>query len=364
MDPFAKLRPYTDAEAPAALRRIVDDALFPQVAPFLYPDRPLEETKDYVASFTSVRDFQRVVMIDLIDQIIRRSMTDFTFEFSPLLDPDRRYLFVANHRDIVLDAMMLDHVLVHQGQEIPQATIGSNLMEFPMMADVSKMNRLFCIDRKGTPHEFYNMLLNTSQYIRHVLTECHESVWIAQHNGRAKDGSDTTEPAVIKMLGLSGEGTLTQRLDALHIVPVTISYEWESCDLLKAEELFHSRNGAYIKAPGEDVRSILTGINQYKGHVHLVVGDPLTFDELALCHDDPRQVATLLDSKIRPNYRLYPNNFIAADMLGIPHEPCTITDAQRHAFIAQMDRLAQPDDPVLRDIFLHIYANPVLNRQP
>lgn len=358
MDIFQDYRPYTDAEIPAAMRRIVDDPHFQAVAEYVYPDLPVAEVRAKVLSITTVYDLQVMVMRDVLERVMSQSMTEFTSQVSPKLDPEQRYLFVSNHRDIVLDAMLLDYSLHFAGHTMPQITFGSNLMEFPMMADVGRSNKMFRVDRGGSPREFYNKLMLTSRYIRNVLTEQNESVWIAQRNGRTKNGLDKTDPAIIKMFALSGEGDLEQALEPMHIVPVTVSYEWESCDILKTEERFRSLSGPYVKAPGEDVHSILTGVLAPKGRVHLNVGDPITKDEVAFCHNDPKVLASILDRHINAAYRLYPNNMIADAMLRGEelHSP------EADAFVAHMQQLSNPNDETLRRLFLEMYANPVHNR--
>lgn len=362
MDPFQDYRPYSDAEIPDAMLRIVSDPVFPKVADYVYPGVPLEDVKRKVASITTVYDLQVVIMRDALERVMRNSMTEFTYEVSSLLNPDEPYLFVSNHRDITLDAMLLDYALHFSGHAMPQITFGSNLMEFPLMSVAGRANKMFRVDRGGSPREFYRKLMLTSQYIRHVITEQHESVWIAQRNGRTKDGLDATDPAIVKMFALSGDKDLTQALLPLHIVPVTISYEWEPCDLLKAEERFRSCGGHYVKAPGEDVHSIMTGILSPKGRVHLHIGDPLTPDEIASCDGDPRRVASLLDSHINPAFTFYPNNYVAAELLGHAEKLADhpVTDAEREAFEARLQQLSDPLNPDLRSLFLHIYANPLI----
>ena len=302
--------PYTDSDVQPVLLRLLDD---PSVAPLLaqfYPD--MEALRRTIAGLATIADFQRQLMLPRVDAIIVDSMTDYTCSLSVRLDPSQRYLFVANHRDIILDAMLLVKSLVEAGHESPRVIFGSNLLTIPLMGEVGRLNKLVSMERGGTPRDFYQSLADTSRYIRQSITVDRQSVWIAQRNGRTKDGIDRTDTAVVKMLAMSApEGaTLTEALAALHIVPVAISYEWEPCDLLKVRELCAPQ--PYVKAPDDDLRSVVTGITQPKGHVHLAVDDPLTADELAACGDDPHRVSELLDRRIHAAYRLHATNRDAA----------------------------------------------------
>lgn len=300
------LSPYTDTDVQPVLLRLLDD---PAVAPLIaqiYPD--MEALRRTVAKLNSIADFQRQLMLPRVDAIIADTMTDYRCTLSPRLDPSQRYLFISNHRDIVLDAMLLDKSLVEASFETPRVIFGSNLLTIPLMGEVGRLNKLVSIERGGTPRDFYRSLTETSHYIRQSIVEDRQSVWIAQRNGRTKDGDDRTDTAVVKMLDMSApEGTsLTESLASLHIVPVAISYEWEPCDLLKVREICAPQ--PYVKRPDDDFTSVVTGITQPKGHVHLVVDDPLTPDELAACGDDPQEIAALIDRRIHAAYHLHPTN--------------------------------------------------------
>jgi hypothetical protein len=216
--------------------------------------------------------------------------------------------------------------------------------------------------------DFYMSSLHLSEYIRHVMTEQHESVWIAQRNGRTKDGIDATDQGIIKMFCLSCQDDKIGALDELHIVPVSVSYEWESCDILKALELYESRNAKYIKKPGEDLNSILTGIVQQKGRVNITFCEPITRNDLQQfnsCTNNEyhKRVANLLDERIVGAYQLTPNNYIAHDLrYGQRTFSSYYTQEEKDAFLQYMEKLNEfeinePD--VLKDLFLGIYANPV-----
>ena len=369
---FEDIRPYTDQELPAAMRRIAESDAFPLLASWVYPDKPIDEVRRLMLGFKTIREFQHTVMYAVNEQVISRSITQLTYSGFDQLDPERRYLFVSNHRDIMLDACLLQYLLVKNGLETSEITFGANLMSPGLVTDIGKSNKMFRVERGGRFKDFYLSSRRLSDYLRHTLTEKHESVWIAQRNGRTKDGLDATDQGIIKMFCMSCPDDKIRALSQLHIVPVSISYEWESCDILKAIELYESRSQKYVKKPGEDLNSILTGIVQPKGHVDIALCPEVTEADLrrydGLTNNEyHRQVALLLDQRINSAYHLSPNNYIAHD-LRYGQRACRdhYTDAERQAFLSYMERLddydvAEPD--VLRDIFLGIYANPVESKQ-
>ena len=251
---FDDIRPYNDSEIPAAMHRIAHSDVFPLLASFVYPDIPLEKVRQRVENFKNTHEFQFDTMYKVNEQIIARTMTEFTCSGIERLKPDEAYLYISNHRDIMLDSSLMQFYLANNGFETTEITFGANLMMHPVVIDVGKSNKMFKVERPGdNMREFYQSSLKLSQYIRHVITQKHESVWIAQRNGRTKDGYDKTDQGIIKMFGLSESNDKIKALADLHIVPVSISYEWESCDVLKTLELYESQFMRYTKKPGEDL---------------------------------------------------------------------------------------------------------------
>ena len=368
---FDDIRPYRDEEIPAAMQRIASNNSFPLVARFVFPELPVEQAADKIRNIKTIYDFQHDVMIPMNKQVLEGTITEFSLGGIEKLDTSKRYLYVSNHRDIVLDSCILMYALYRDGgHDTGEITFGSNLMQGELVVDIGKSNKMFRVDRGRNPRELYSTSVHLSEYIRYAITEKHQSVWIAQRNGRTKDGIDRTDQGVIKMFGMSGPKDRVDALDELNIVPVSVSYEWESCDILKALELFESRNGEpYIKKPGEDLNSILTGIMQNKGRVHFQICDPLRREELEALSDVPnvqfhREVAQILDKRICSNYRLFPNAYIAHDLrYGNSKYADRYTKDQYDAFTAHMAELDKySTDPVLADIFLGIYANPIDNQ--
>jgi 1-acyl-sn-glycerol-3-phosphate acyltransferase len=367
---FDDIRPYYDSEIPEAMKRIADSPMLSLVASYVYPNKQLSEIKEMLCGFKTTRDFQHGVMYDVNKQIISKSITQFTYGGTEQLKKGEAYLYVSNHRDIMLDASILQNVLVDEGLESSQITFGANLMMNPLVVDIGKSNKMFRVERPGnSTKEFYKSSLHLSEYIRSVITEEHESVWIAQRNGRTKDGNDKTDQGIIKMFCMSKPDNKIAALDELQIVPVSVSYEWESCDILKAIELYESSKVKYIKKPGEDLNSILTGILQPKGRVHFQLCPIIKKEELQQfdnCTNNEyhKNVAKLIDTRILKAYKLWPNNFIAYDMLyGQQRFKSEYTEAEKITFEKHLCKLDCYEDCLdnLKDILLGIYANPVRN---
>ena len=301
---FDDIRPYYEEEIPAAMQRIADSDVFPLLASFVYPTEPLEEVRNHVRSFKTVREFQHDAMRRVNEQVIARSISEFTASGLERLSPDKQYLFVSNHRDIMLDACLLQYYLVLNGFETTEITFGANLMMHPVVIDVGKSNKMFKVARPSADiKEFYRSSMHLSEYIRYTIKEKKQSVWIAQRNGRTKNGIDQTDQGIIKMFCMSDNKDKIRALTELNIVPIAISYEWESCDILKALELYESQYTKYIKKPGEDLNSILTGILQPKGHVHIAICEPIRMVELSSFerqtnNEYHKSVAQLIDRHI------------------------------------------------------------------
>ena len=355
---FDDIRPYTDAEIPAAMRRIAAYPEFRVMCGYLFPDKPFDAVAGLLTSCTDIEEFQERFMVPVVESVMAKSTDGVTVDGMDKLDPSQRYLFVANHRDITLDASFFQVLLRRAGLRTSEITFGANLMQGGLVVDFGKSNKMFRVERPTTvssPRAFLTSSVHLSEYIRWTILEKNESVWIAQRNGRTKDGVDATDQGIIKMFSLAGD-----ILD-LHIVPLAVSYEWEPCDVLKAAELTAlERDHYYEKKPGEDLKSILTGITQPKGRVHYTVCDPVTAEDLAPWQDLPvntfcRETAALIDRRIRAGYRIWPNNRIAADDVEgtssggyLPRE--------KAAFEAHLASI--PEE--LRNTVLKIYAGPLL----
>lgn len=367
---FDDLRPYCDSEIPAAIERVAASPYLPAIASYLFPAKPLEEVRQLLQQSQTIHDFQKNIMLPAIHSIIDKTTSGLSYEGINGLTNGRKRMFVANHRDILLDAAILQILLFENGLDTSEITFGSNLMQGSLVVDIGKMNKMFRIMRGGTVKEFYKNSTEVSSYMRYAIMQKEQSVWIAQRNGRTKDGADKTDMAVLKMFALSSDKPFVENLKELCITPLVISYEYEPCDFLKTQELFISRYQRYEKEPGEDLHSILHGIKQFKGHIHLVATEAITEEELRHCDRFDRnrkfqQLAQIIDRRIYENYRLWPTNYIAHDLLNQSYRYRShYTEEQRQQFMDYMDEGLKNligEEAELRDIFLHIYANPVDN---
>lgn len=367
---FDDIRPYYDEEIPGAMRRIAADPLFPALASFVFPDMSVEEVRDMLVKIDNISDFQEKVMYEANLRIIKTSTTGLACEGVGHIDKNKNYVFVSNHRDIMLDASLLQNILHDNGLDTTEITFGANLMKGGLVIDIGKSNKMFKVDRPGEDmRTFFRSLKHISEYIRAAIVERGQSVWIAQRNGRTKDGIDRTDQGIINMFRLSGSRDMVRSIAELNILPVAVSYEWEPCDVAKALELYARRQGPYVKKEGEDLQSILTGILRPKGHVHFSICPPVTETDLLPFADLSTnafncQVAKLIDRRICRAYRLFPNNYIAHDVL-LGNSDCSAhyKQSEYDAFVKHLAQLGfyagKYDMPMLKSIFLGIYANPV-----
>ena len=290
------------------------------------------------------------------------------------LSKDQPYLFVSNHRDITLDAGLIDVALISDGFKTPEIGFGNNLMKNDLIIDLFRLNKMFTIIRDGSRREFYNNSLFLSNYIHHVLFDKKSSVWIAQRNGRTKNGDDRTDQGLLKMFSMAGTGDFEADFNNLHIVPVAVSYEYEPCDLMKSVAEYVSLTGIYEKSAHEDVLSIMMGISQQKGDIHLSIGEPLKAEEIADCaklvkNERYSALAHIIDERIHHCYKLHKTNYIAADLLAgtADHERFyTTEDFERFIDYAEHATLKGPSmaahDKIM-NLFLQLYANPVVNSE-
>lgn len=368
MERFDDIRPYYDSEINAAMKRIVANPLFPLLSSYVFPDREVSEVKEMIGSISTINDFQIKVMYAANKRIIANSIRELSFSGLENVDPAMSYVFISNHRDIMLDASLLQLILVDNNIETSEITFGANLMQGQMVIDVGKSNKMFRVERPGNNiREFLKASVHLSDYIRTTITGKHNSIWIAQRNGRTKDGIDRTDQGIINMFRLSGPKDKAQSMAELNLLPMAVSYEWEPCDFRKAEELWFRSQGPYVKKPGEDLESIIAGITEPKGRVHFHVCKPLSFEELEPYADlnsreFNRQIATLIDGRICPNYKLWPNNYIAHDILHESRQYSrNYSGSEEAAFRSHLEALRQKhaDYSEVERILLGIYANPV-----
>ncbi|MDR0815760.1 MAG: acyltransferase [Bacteroidales bacterium] len=366
---FADLCPYTQEEIAPAMQRIAQSEHFEKMAAFVFPDRRVEDVRQMVAEITCTDDFQAKVMSELNEQVIKNSIRNFTCDGLQHIDPTKGYLFVSSHRDVMLDSALLQQILYKNGQRTTEITFGSNLMISPLIIDIGKSNKMFTVVRGASMKDFYKHSLHLSEYIRNTITQRHESVWIAQRNGRTKDGNDATDQGIIKMFNMSGTSDVVQSTSELNIVPMVVSYQIEPSDLIKTKEIYvKTKEGKYEKPAGEDFISLIQGLTDPKGDVDITICEPirkeeLNFPNLANANDFFKNVAGLIDRRILAKYRLSNNNYIAHDLRsGSNRYAAQYTAADKELFMQRYHaalNLPFEDKDLLSSIFLGIYANPV-----
>ena len=370
---FEDIRPYTDAEAIEALARMSRHPMMPVVSKYLFPSLPASTMSHMLRGIGSIDQFQNEVMVGVIDGILARTSQGFTCNgIEHLKGIQGRFLAVSNHRDIVIDPALIQYVMKQAELPFTEICVGSNLVTSQLLEDLLRSNRMIKVIRGIKARELYLSSQRLSQYIRERITSGGASIWIAQREGRTKNGLDTTEQGLLKMFDMSGTGPFEENFRELNIVPMSISYEYESCDARKAREVLLRREGPYVKKEDEDLHSILTGIRQQKGHIHLEIEAPLTPEEIheaSKCEKNDRyqSIRHLLDRRIIAGYKLWKTNYMAHDLLYDKHEFAEAgkyTEQDLAAFekyighkLGKLER--RLDRAELRKIFLGIYAGPV-----
>ena len=373
---FEKMRSLEDDEVRGAVLSLLDDPAFVKIVKGLIKGVPIWVHKLYTKRFKTVNSFQMGMICPFLVRILKKATTGFTKDFSALPDGRQDYIFLSNHRDIVLDSAYLDYILLLSGKKSVEIGIGNNLLIHPWIETLVRLNRSFIVNRSATAAELLESSRQLSRYIRFVIEEKKSPVWLAQREGRAKDSDDRTQKSVLKMLAMSGpdEMPLSERLQSLHICPLTISYEYDPCDWLKAAEFQLKRdNPDYVKSEQADLDNMKTGIFGFKGHLHYQVSAPIDDEIAALDSSVPRnqfldQVAQIFDNHIFKGYRIYPCNRIALDMLrGDNAQASEYTPKQKQEFQTYLEgQLAKivipnPDWDYLRERILTMYANPLIN---
>lgn len=367
---FENLRPYNETEIPAAIERVISDPILPFIVKYLFPNIKIEDFRERLRAIKSVKQFQLEIMMPAIEAIVNKTITKLSFSGLENLSNQRKGMVISNHRDIILDAALLNLILSKHDLETTEISFGNNLIYGQIVMDVGKMNKMFRIIRNCNFKDFYKNSLEISLYMRHVITEQINSVWIAQRNGRTKDGWDKTNLTVLKMFSISSEKSFVDNLDELNITPMVISYEYEPCDFSKTQELYITRYQKYEKDPNEDLQSIVKGITQMKGEVNITIAKPITREELVACNECDRNdkyvtLAKIIDERINSNYKLFKTNYIAYDMLNDTNRFSNLyTQEEKINFIKYMEKglsVIQGDKNELKSIFLAIYANSVQN---
>lgn len=371
---FDDIRPFEPKELPEVYNRLLDNQQFQRVLSYFYPDVPLEKIGARMRACTTNLAFQKVFGYEFVTFVLNRAAKSWDMDHSAI-SPEHNYTFMSNHRDIVLDSAILSKLLIDAGFKTTcEIAIGDNLLSLPWVKDLVRVNKSFIVKRSASFREMLTSSKTLSKYMHFAIQEKKENIWIAQREGRAKDSDDRTSESILKMMSMGGEGSIVERLTQLHIVPMTISYEYDPCDYLKAAEFQLKRdNPDWKKGPQDDIISMQTGIMGYKGHVHYHCSPCIDEYLQTLDSEMPKNelYATIvrhIDQEIHRHYRLFPNNYIAHDLLTgtdeqtAHYQPADKVNFERY-LAEQLEKITvpQPDIAFLRERILTMYANPLRN---
>lgn len=371
---FDEIRPYSPEELPKIFEELLSDSDFIEVIKKVLPDTPIEALANILRNCKTNLDVQKNIFYGLLHDIIRKCSDGFSFDSSQIADKNKGYTFISNHRDIVLDSGFLSVGLIDNGfPTTVEIAIGDNLLIYPWIKKLVRVNKAFIVQRALSMRQMLEASARMSRYIHFAVTQKQENIWIAQREGRAKDSNDRTQDSVLKMLAMGGSGDVIDSLKELNIVPLSLSYEYDPCDFLKAQEMQLKRDvEGFKKSQQDDLVNMQTGIFGYKGRIHFQTG-PCINDELEALRGLPKveiftKVSEIIDRYIHRNYRMYPANYIACDMLNgnkAMAEHYTAEDkAKFEAYLEKKISLINiPDKDIdfLRERILTMYANPAIN---
>ncbi|HHU58644.1 MAG TPA: glycerol acyltransferase [Bacteroidales bacterium] len=370
---FESIRPYEDHEIQTVFSRLKGEAAFLRLLGFLYPQVPPTQFMERLMDMTSIRQFQEEVISAYVKQVIQNTTNGVSVEGLDKLNPNEAYLFLSNHRDIVLDPAILNVLLFENGFNTTEIAIGDNLLIFPWITDLVKLNRTFIVKRNLPLKQMMESSRQLSNYIRHTLTHKKHSVWIAQREGRSKDGNDRTQISLLKMLNISGQDSITNNFKELKLVPVSISYELDPCDYLKAREFQMKRDQPdYQKTKDDDLMHMATGLRGRKGRVHIAFGQPLEqelnpIEALTVKNDQFSTLAEIVDKHVHQNYKLWPSNYIAWDLLRQSKDYTgEYSEEDKKDFLAYIEehigRIPDCDRDFIFSTLMEMYANPLVNQ--
>lgn len=371
---FDEIRPYSPEELPKIFEELLSDSDFIEVIKKVLPDTPIEALANILRNCKTNLDVQKNIFYGLLHDIIKKCSDGFSFDSSQIADKNKGYTFISNHRDIVLDSGFLSVGLIDNGfPTTVEIAIGDNLLIYPWIKKLVRVNKAFIVQRALSMRQMLEASARMSRYIHFAVTQKQENIWIAQREGRAKDSNDRTQDSVLKMLAMGGSGDVIDSLKELNIVPLSLSYEYDPCDFLKAQEMQLKRDvEGFKKSQQDDLVNMQTGIFGYKGRIHFQTG-PCINDELEALRGLPKveiftKVSEIIDRYIHRNYRMYPANYIACDMLnGNTTMAEHYTSEDKAKFEAYLEKkislinIPDKDIDFLRERILTMYANPAIN---
>jgi len=372
---FDDIRPYHNSEVNQHINILLNDPGFQWILNFVFKqdEKKIADAKNLLSGIQTIEDLQLKFMYRLIEDFILKQTTDgVTCSGIENFDITKSYLIISNHRDIILDAAILNYLIFREGLHTTEIAIGDNLLIDKWIEHAVKLNRAFEVKRNLSVSELMAASKKLSAYIRQDITEKDLSVWIAQREGRTKNGCDKTQPSVLKMINLSNEKDFVQGFRDLRIVPLSISYEIEPCGISKVEELYKKETEGFIKTQEDDLRSMAHGLMRPKGRVHFAFGRPMKtaineMDKKESLSEKIEALADYIDQRIYRNFKLWPNNYVAADMLRGETKYTGEYSQEQHDNFVKMEEEAietiHGDAARIREMFLLMYANPVINRE-
>ena len=371
---FESISPYTDEQAAEALSKLADYPAVAQASHYFFPEESPDFLKNVLKQIKTIDQFQVLVMQRFVRWVLDHTAKNFSYDGISNIDPSKKFLALSNHRDIIMDPAITQLILHTNGLPMTEIAVGDNLITNEAIEYLIRSNRMIKVVRGISARELYLSSQLLSKYIRLNITEQRSSIWLAQRQGRTKNGYDVTEQGLLKMLDMSGKADFQTNFEELNIIPMSISYVYEPCDILKARETVISRKHKYVKAEGEDFNSIMVGIMQQKGNIHLNIGKPLTTEEIAAAaqcdkNDRYQQIRHAVDIRVIEGYKLWKTNYIAYDILNHSYKYSHMYEkADLENFVAYMEKQLDTVEPTLnredlRKHFLEIYANPVVSKE-
>ncbi|MCB0443932.1 MAG: 1-acyl-sn-glycerol-3-phosphate acyltransferase [Flavobacterium sp.] len=371
MSKFDTIRPYYDSEVNEGIRSVIHHPMMKALMNFTFPETEENIWSDQLQKTHSIRDFQINFVYHSVQKVLQRSSEGLTTSGFEKLEKNTAYLFISNHRDIILDTSLLNVSLYEHGLVVTASAIGDNLVKKDFLLKLSKLNRNFLVQRGLPPRELLQSSKLMSEYIGQLLLRENRSVWIAQREGRTKDGNDATQQGVLKMLAMgTDEANVIDYFKKIKIVPVSISYEYDPTDALKMPQLMAAANNeVYTKVKNEDFITLLSGIMGQKKRIHIHIGDVLTdeLDQIKQNEDNSnRQIqalAQIIDDSILSSYKLWPTNFIAHDLMHNSNQYSRFyTEEEKSLFERRLEMKIDASNPKMVESFLAMYANPVTNK--
>ncbi len=371
---FDEIRPYNDEELPQIFEELIADPAFQKAATDAIPNVPFELLAQKIRACKSKLDFQETFCYGILWKIAADHTDGLTLDHTALPDKSKAYTYVSNHRDIILDSGFLSILLIDQGMDTVEIAIGDNLLVYPWIKKLVRVNKSFIVQRALTMRQMLESSARMSRYMHYTINEKKQSIWIAQREGRAKDSNDRTQDSVLKMLAMGGEGDLIDRLMEMNIAPLAISYEYDPCDFLKAQEFQLKRDiEGYKKTTQDDLISMQTGLFGYKGKVHFqtapCINDKLEQLDRSLSKQELFSgISACIDRRIHGNYRIYSGNYVAYDWLNNTSEFADhYTSEEKQRFVTYIEqqlgkiKIPNKDEDFLRGKLLLMYANPLVN---